>query len=144
MLWLLLPQAFFANLLCISTSPWLQLSGDAVLLSTIREESEPRSSHGSHDDTDGTSPDTVHTAESHAMMERREDLNRDLADLNGRLEDAEAYRKQLMQSTDSWDTIKVKYEVGTFASHVHTLNQHYLPLSIDIHYHQPRPDATNI
>lgn len=57
------------------------------------------------------------SVESQAMMQRRAELNRDLADLNGRLENAEAYRKQLMQNSESWDSIKQKYEVCSFQSY---------------------------
>ena len=57
------------------------------------------------------------TNEHNVLMHRRAELNRDLAELNGRLENAEAYRKQLMQSSDSWDSIKMKYEVSKVKSH---------------------------
>ncbi|ELT97938.1 hypothetical protein CAPTEDRAFT_222146, partial [Capitella teleta] len=73
----------------------IDTSGEGVMLS------------GKEEGEEGGVP---HSDQHNVMMERRAELNRDLADLNGRLENAEAYRKQLMQSSESWDSIKLKYE----------------------------------
>ena len=72
----------------------MQLSGDGQTLN-VKEDGDEELTSAEHND----------------MMQRRAELNRDLADLNGRLEDAEAYRKQLVQSSDGWSSIKQKYEV---------------------------------
>jgi hypothetical protein len=61
---------------------------------------------------EGVADSEMCSSEHNAMMQRRVELNRNLADLNGRLEDAEAYRKQLLQTSEGWSSLKQKYEVS--------------------------------